>query len=72
MDCLACFYLLCVFRHILLICLFCLLCFPLRKFPLSFLAFVKSENVGENATSDDFNLTLWNIRIVNKLFASTQ
>lgn len=38
-----------------------LLLFPLRKFPLTFFAFVVSDDVRQETAGDSFNGILWNI-----------
>lgn len=46
--------------------------FPFGKFPLPFLALVKSENVREDAARDLLDLMLGDAGVVDELFASTQ
>lgn len=48
------------------------LCFPFGKLSLAFLALIESENVRHDTAGNGFNLVLWNVGIVDKLFSSTQ
>lgn len=45
---------------------------PLRKLPLTFHAFIESENVRQDTMGDDLNLVLGNISVVGKFLLSAQ
>ena len=49
-----------VLRHVYFVRFLYLLRFPLCKLPLSFLALIESENIGENAPRYDLNFSLRN------------
>ena len=48
------------------------LCQPLLELPLTFLAFVVSKDIRQDAPGDGFNLVLWNPGIVDELFLAAQ
>ena len=55
----------CLFHHFLLL-------FPLLELPLAFLAFVEGQDVGKQASGDDFDLVLRDVCVVDELLVSTQ
>ena len=49
-----------------------LLAFPLGKLPLTFLALIESDNVGQDATGNVLDLMLRNAGIVDELLPASQ
>ena len=48
------------------------LCLPFGKFPLSFLTFVKGENVRQKDSCNVFNLVLWDAAVIDELLSPAQ